>query len=94
MGLKQEAHLWRTRDRSRANFEEFVRCQVRPNETYSEAKRHFCARNRNVHVNAQSPHKWRSTLESVVFGFSSPLPPLVGGCGGLVCDPVEKDDLL
>ena len=32
-GLKQEAHLWWTRDRSRVNWEEFVWCQVRANET-------------------------------------------------------------
>ena len=30
-GLKQEAHIRWTRDRSRANWEEFVRCQVRAN---------------------------------------------------------------
>ena len=30
-GLKQEAHLWWTRDRSRVNWEEFVRYQVRAN---------------------------------------------------------------
>ena len=38
-GLKHEAHLRCTRDRSRVNFEEFVRYQLRANETYSEAKR-------------------------------------------------------
>ena len=32
-GLKQEAHLRWTRDRSQVNWEEFVRCQVRANET-------------------------------------------------------------
>ena len=37
-GLKQEAHLWWTGDRSRVNWEEFVHQQVRANETYSEAK--------------------------------------------------------
>ena len=31
-----------SRDHSRVNCEEFVRCQVRANETYSEAKRQFC----------------------------------------------------
>ena len=40
-GLKQEAHLPWTRARSRVNREEFVRYQVRANETYSEAKRQF-----------------------------------------------------
>ena len=44
-GLKQEAHLRWTRDRSRVNWEEFVRYQVRANETYSEAKRQFSDRN-------------------------------------------------
>ena len=38
-----------------------------------------------VLMNAQSPHKWWSTLKSAVFGLSSSLPPLVGGGGGLVC---------
>ena len=31
-GLKQEAHLFWIRDRSRVNWEEFVSCQVRANE--------------------------------------------------------------
>ena len=35
--LKQEAHLGWTRERSRVNWEKFVHCQVRANETYSEA---------------------------------------------------------
>ena len=34
-GLKQETHLRWTHDHSRVNLEEFVRCQVRANETYS-----------------------------------------------------------
>ena len=45
-------------------------------------------------MNAQSPHKWCSTLKSPVFGFSSSLPLLVGGGGGLVCESVGKADLL
>ena len=32
-GLKQEARLWCPRDRSRVNWEKFVRCQVRANKT-------------------------------------------------------------
>ena len=67
-GLKQEAHLRWTRDRSRVNWEEFVRCQERANETYSEALRQFSDRNRAVLMNVQSPYKWRSTLKSAVFG--------------------------
>ena len=51
-GLKQEAHLQWTRDRSRVNWEEFVRCQVRANEAYSEAKRQFRDRNRDAIMNA------------------------------------------
>ena len=34
-GIKQESHLRWTSDHSRVNWEEFVRCQVRANETYS-----------------------------------------------------------
>ena len=44
-------------------------------------------------MNAQSPHKSWPTLKSAVFGFSSSLPPLVGGGGGLVCESVGKADL-
>ena len=67
---------------------------MRANETYSEAKRQFSARNRDVLMNAQPPHKWWSTLKSAVFGLSSSLLPLVGGGGGLVCESVGKADLL
>ena len=93
-GLKQEAHLRWTRDLSRVNWEEFVRYQVRANETYSEAKRQFSDRNRDVLMNVQSPHKWWSTLKSAVFGSSSALPPLVSEGGGLVCELNGKADLL
>ena len=82
---KHEAHLRWARDRSLVNWEEFVRSQVRANETYSQAKRQFSVRNRDILMNAQSPHKWGSTLMSAEFGMSSSLPPLVGGGGGVVC---------
>ena len=36
----------------------------------------------------------KSNLKSAVFGLCSPLPPLVGGGGGLVCESVGKADLL
>ena len=93
-GLKQEAHLRRTRDCSRVNWTEFVCYQVRANETYSEAKRQLSDRNRDVLMNVQSPHKWWSTLKSVVFCSSSSLPLLVSEGGGLVCESVGKADLL
>ena len=53
-GLKQEALLRWTRDCSRVKWEEFVRCQVRANETYSEANRQLSDRNRAVLINVQS----------------------------------------
>ena len=89
--LKQEAHLWWTRDRSRVNCEEFVYCQVRANEIYLEAKL-FSDRSRAGLMNVQSPHKWWST--SAVFGTSLSLPPLVNEGGGLVCESVGKADML
>ena len=73
-------------------LKEFVRYQVRANETYSEAKRQFSNRNRDVLMNVQSPHKWWSTLKSAVSGSSSSLPPLVSEGGGLVCKSVGKAD--
>ena len=62
--------------------------------TYSEAKRQFSDRNRDVLMNVQSPHKWWSTLKSLVFGSSSSLPPLASEGGGLVCESVGTADLL
>ena len=67
---------------------------MRANETYSEAKRQFSVRNRDVLTNVQSLHKWWSTLKSAVFGLSSSLPSLVREGGGLVCESVGKGDLL
>ena len=61
-GLKQEAQLRWTNDCSRVNWAEFVRCLMRANETYSEAKRLFSDKNRDVLMNVQSPHKWWYTL--------------------------------
>ena len=84
-GLKQDSHLRWTCDRTWINWEEFVRCQVRVNKTYSEAMRQFSARNGDVLLNAQSLHKCWSTIKSAVFGLSSSLPPLVGEGGGLLC---------
>ena len=46
--------------------EELVCCQVRANETYSEAKHQFSDRNKDALMNVQSPHKWWSTLKSAV----------------------------
>ena len=53
-GLKQDAHLRWTRDSSRVNWEEFVPCQMRANETYLEAKHQFCDRNRDVLIYERS----------------------------------------
>ena len=92
--LKQEAHLWWSRDHSLVNWEEFVCCQVRANETYLEAKCQFSDRNRDVLMNVHSPHKWRSTLKSAVFGSNFSLPLLVSEGMGLVCESVGKADLL
>ena len=80
-GLEQKAHLRWTRGRSRVNWEEFVCCQVGANETYSEAKRQFSDRNRDVLMNVHSPHKCGSTLKSAVFGSSLSSPPLVSKGG-------------
>ena len=67
---------------------------MRDNETYSEDRRQFSDRNRDVLMNVQFPHKWCSTLKSAVFGSSSSLPPLISEGGGLVCESVSEDALL
>ena len=93
--LKQEAHLRRTRDRSRVNWDEFVHYQRRVKAVCEEAMHQFSVRSRDVLMNAQCPHKWWSTLKSAVFGSSldSSLPPLIGAGGGLVGESVLKADM-
>ena len=54
--LQQEAHLQCTRDHCRVNWEQFVCCPVRANETYSEAKCQFSDKNRAILMNVQSSH--------------------------------------
>ena len=55
--IKQGAHLRWTRDRSRLNWDEFVRCQRRDNDVYDEAMLQFSVRSRDVLMNSQCPHK-------------------------------------
>ena len=93
-GLKQEVHFRWTCVFSLVNREEFVCCQVRANETYSQAKHQFSDRNSDVLMNVRSPHKWWSTLKSAVFDSSLSLPPLIGGGFGLMFELVGEADLL
>ena len=95
-GIKQGPHLRWTRDRSRVNWDEFVRYQRRANAAYAEAMRQFSVRSRDVLMNAQCPHKWWSTLKSAVLcsSWDSSLPPLIGAGGGLVCESVGMADML
>ena len=53
LDLKQEAHLRWTRDCFRVNWEEFVRCQVKVNQTYSEAMHQLSVRNMDVLTNVR-----------------------------------------
>ena len=92
-GLKQVAHHRWNGDRYWVNWEEFVRFQVKANETCPDAKRQFSAIN-GCSYECQTPYMWWSTLKSTVFGLSSSLPPLVGSRGGLVCKSVGKAYLL
>ena len=45
-------------------------------------------------MNEQLAHKWWFTLQSVVFGLSSLLPPPASWSGGLMYESVGKADLL
>ena len=94
--LKQEAHLWWTRDRFRVNWDEFVHYLRKAYAVYANAMRQFSVRSRDALMNAQCPHKRWSTLKSAVFGSSSDssLPILIGVGGGLVCESVGKAEML
>ena len=68
---------------------EFVRCQVRANETCSEGNRQFSDRNKDVLMNVKSLHKCWSTLNYAVFSSSSSLSPLFSWGGGLVYEDIK-----
>ena len=94
-GLKQQAHIWCTCDHPQVNWEVLDHCQVRSNETCSQAKSPFIVRNKDVLMNAQTPYKWWSTLQSAVFfGSCLSLPPRICRGSGLECESVGKADLL
>ena len=72
--IKQGAHLRRTRDRSRVNWNEFVHYQRRANAVYAEAIRQFSVRSRDVLMNARVPTSGVDLEVSCVwlkFGFVS-----------------------
>ena len=89
-GLKQVADKLWTRYRSLVNFEEFVSWQVRANETYSEAKRQFSDRTRDVLMNVHSPQKRRFTLKSAVFSSRRHCLLSYSEGGGLLYESVGK----
>ena len=60
-GHKQVAHLRWTRDCSLINWEEFVHCQVRANETSSQPKRQFSVRSSDVLMVLSCPF-WSTVL--------------------------------
>jgi len=91
---KQEAYRHWTRERSVPNWERLKTCQRLANEVYETAERQFRDDCKDVLSNAQSSHKWWSTLKSAVFGTNSSLPPLIGDGGGIVCEPGAKAALL
>ena len=88
--LKHKTNLRLTRDRSLVNLEEFVRCQVRANETHTEVKHQLVTETGMIYECSKSVHKWWSTPKSAVFDSISTLPPPAGGGGGLVCESVGK----
>ena len=85
-GLKQEAHLQWTWDCSRVNWEEFLCCKLRANETYSEAKHLISVTNGCSYERLYSTliNSGSLLIKSAVFSSRSSLPTLVSGGGGLM----------
>ena len=65
-GVLFEAYFRCTQEPSPARWEAYVQSLERANETFSQAEREFNLGNRDVFMNAQSPHKWWSTLKSLL----------------------------
>jgi len=92
--LKQRCYSEWRRLRTGAAFEDFRVAQRRAKVVYGEAERAFVRRARETLGSVDSAHRWWSTLKGAVFGASPSIPPLFGAGGGLVCDPVDKANLL
>ena len=100
-GLERKAHLRWTRDRSRVNWEQFARYQVRANGMYLGAKRQFSDKKLDALMNVQSLisggpllSRSSSSTQSTLVGSSSSLPPLVSEGGRLMYESVGEADLL
>ena len=91
---KQAAYRRWSRHRTRENWDLFIQARNAAEIVYSLAQGNYNAIVKDTLQSATQPHKWWSTLKSAVFGAESSLLTLLSPSGALVCDPVDKANLL
>ena len=84
--------MWR-RNRTQANWGEYVVTRRHPQHVYVEAEQAFNERSRALLTNVPNPRKWWSTVKTEVYCASSSLTPLVERRGRLVWSADEKASL-
>lgn len=91
---KQAAYRHWSHSRTRDSWNDYVQARSQAERTYHDAEREYLSSAKDKLLSATDPHKWWSTLKSVVFGSSPTLPPLLSENGQLITSPKEKADLL
>ncbi len=91
---KQAAyHRW-SRLKTRETWEEYTVARAACAAVYRTAENEYITSAKLKLSTASDPHKWWSTMKSVVFGLRPSLPALLSDNGQLITSPKGKADLL
>ncbi len=86
-------HRWSSL-RIRETWEEYIVARAACAAVYRTAENEYITSEKEKLSTASDPHKWWSTLKSVVFGLRPSLPALPSDNGQLITSPKCKADLL
>ena len=87
---KQTAYYSWSRNKTEANWKNFVRLCSAANRCYAQAKRAYHGRCQDALPNVSNHHSWWRTLKEHVLGVIPSIPFLLGPGGGLVTGCEER----
>ena len=91
---KQTSYRIWSRDRSDANWNNFVALRALADRVYGASLERHNSKVKTTLAEASQPHKWWSTLKSATLGTKPSIPPLNTSTGILESDPKKKAKLL
>ena len=81
---KQTAYYSWSRNKTEANWQNFVRLRSAANKCYAQAKRAYHGWSQDALLNVSNHQSWWRTLKESVLVVNPSIPPLLGPGGGLV----------